>query len=276
MCELFAMSCTVPTTVNYSLEEFSQHGGLTRKNKDGWGICFYEDGDIRLIKEAVPASSSPWVNFIAEQNLASHCVLAHVRLASVGHPKLVNTHPFERELGGQRHVFAHNGTMAQIHDQLPLEGDRYRPVGTTDSEHAFCLLLERIHDLWWGMSQPPDLQARIVAVSQFAANLRPLGQANFLYSDGDLLFVHAHVRRHLNADGSHSEPRAPGLNMLAKSPNGRMEGLHCDGLHVEESDQEIVYFASVPLTEDDWAPIPEGTVLAIRNGREVARVVPEA
>ena len=276
MCELFAMSCTLPTTVNYSLEEFSKHGGLTRNNKDGWGICYYEDGDIRLIKEAEPASSSPWVNFIAEQDLASHCVLAHVRMASVGHPKLVNTHPFERELGGQRHVFAHNGTMAEIADKLPILGNRYRPVGDTDSEHAFCLLLDRLHDLWWGAEQPPALDARLAVVTAFAAEIRPLGQANFLYSDGDVLFVHAHKRRYLNSDGSHSEPRAPGLSILAKFPDGRVEGLSCKGLDVQPSDQEVVYFASVPLTDDDWAPLPEGIVLAIRNGREVARVSPNA
>ena len=122
MCELFAMSSAAPATVTYSLERFAQHGGLTAGNKDGWGICYVEHEDIRLIKEPEPAASSPWVKFIAEQALASDCVIAHVRMASRGRPHLENTHPFERELAGRRHVFAHNGTLAEVQDKVAARG----------------------------------------------------------------------------------------------------------------------------------------------------------
>jgi glutamine amidotransferase len=55
MCELFAMSARLPSTVKLSLEEFSSHGGLTGTHKDGWGIAWYEDGDVRLLKEKLAA-----------------------------------------------------------------------------------------------------------------------------------------------------------------------------------------------------------------------------
>jgi predicted glutamine amidotransferase len=58
MRELFAMSARHPTTVSLSLEEFSRHGGLTGPHKDGWCIGWYEEKDIRLVKEKYPSASS--------------------------------------------------------------------------------------------------------------------------------------------------------------------------------------------------------------------------
>ncbi|MEM7445377.1 MAG: class II glutamine amidotransferase [Pseudomonadota bacterium] len=274
MCELFAMSSDGPATVKYSLEEFARHGGLTRENSDGWGITYYEGAEVRLIKEAAPAASSPWVDFIAHQNLASNTVIAHVRMASRGHPTLENTHPFERELGGRRHVFAHNGTMHEIESALPLAGRRYRPIGETDSEHAFCLLLERLQDIWANGDEVPAWQKRFEIVTRFAWDLQPLGQANFLYSDGDVLFVHAQKRRYQLPDGSLTEARPPGLNLLIKQHTGPDHGVSAKGLDVSVDGKQAMLFASVPLTNDLWVPLPEGAVLAIKDGHELGRNLP--
>ena len=32
-----------------SLDEFSRHGDSNSDHKDGWGIAFYEEGDVNLI-----------------------------------------------------------------------------------------------------------------------------------------------------------------------------------------------------------------------------------
>jgi len=279
MCELFAMSSNVPATVNYSLEQFAKRGGVTHGNTDGWGISYFEGDEVRLIKDPAPAADSPWVRFVAERLLESHCVIAHVRWATRGQPRLENTHPFERELGGRRHVFAHNGTLEEVADGLPFESAHFRPVGDTDSEHAFCVLLQRLEALWGPRAEPPGLGDRLEAVAQFAVDARRLGQANFLYSDGDTLFAHGHRRRHME-NGEMSEPKAPGLSMRYRQCTRDGERLVCDGLSVcvpaemrpQGPAQEIALLASVPLTGDGWAPIPEGTVIAFRGGREVARI----
>ena len=279
MCELFAMSSTHPATVNYSLEQFARHGGDTRGNKDGWGISYFEGDEARLIKDSAPSADSPWVRFVAERKLESHCVIAHVRWATRGQPKLENTHPFEREMAGQRHVFAHNGTLEDVTDRLPFQSSHFRPVGDTDSEHAFCVLLQRLETLWRPGANLPDLEARLERVAAFAADARRLGQANFLYSDGDTLFAHGHRRRY-QENGRITEPKAPGLNFRYRRCAREGEELACDGLSVrtpsEElrgaSKQEIALLASVPLTDEGWTPVPEGTVIAFRGGREIARL----
>ena len=148
MCELFAMSSLKSSNVNYSLNEFAKHGGLTYSNKSGWGIAYFAGRDAFLIKEPEPASDSPWVDFVARQDLQSTCVMAHIRLATVGDPALHNTHPFQRPLGGRTHVFAHNGTLHDLYEKYPPTMLNHHPVGDTDSELAFCLLLDALGAVW--------------------------------------------------------------------------------------------------------------------------------
>ncbi len=263
MCELFGVSSSESVRVGYSLHAFAEHGGLIHPNKSGWGIAYHEGKDALLIKEPEPASNSPAVRFIESQPLASTCVMAHVRYATAGSPSFANTHPFMRELGGQMHVFAHNGELEGIWDKMSLQGGTYRPVGETDSEFAFCVLLERLAPLWRGAARPPALEDRLGIFADTAAELARLGTANLLYSDGDVLFMHAHKRRWDEGGGRFSEPRPPGLSLA------RLGELHVKGLHVDVpgSRTDVLYVASVPLSKSGWTPLPEGTVAALRQGR---------
>ncbi len=105
-----------------------------------------------------------------------------------------NSQSFARVLGTRWHSFAHNGDLPGIEAQPTLMPSAIRPAGETDSEQAFCALLERLQALW-ATKQAPTLVARLKLIECFAADLRRLGPANFIYSDGDALFAHADRRR---------------------------------------------------------------------------------
>lgn len=270
MCELFAMSSRQRASVNYSLDEFARHGGLTRRNASGWGIAYFHDREAFLVKEPEPAHDSPWVRLIAQERLESRFVIAHVRRATVGAPALQNTHPFRRALGGRVHVFAHNGTLAGLHDDTDLDGLRSEPVGDTDSELAFCLLLERMAPLWNERGRTPDVRARFDAFAAFASAMKARGSSNFLYSDGEALFVHADKRVYEEGEG-YSAPRPPGLSMRDGAALHSAGDFSCDGLRIGVRDQRTLLFASVPLDEDGWQPLPEGVALAVQDGEEVLR-----
>lgn len=265
MCELFGMASRYPAVVRYSLEEFSRHGGLAGPHKDGWGVAYYVDGDVRLLKETEPASDSACVRFIQEHPFASRIVVSHIRKATQGRPALANCQPFARELGGAMHVFAHNGDLdrAALRDGMPLAC--HRPVGETDSEQAFCALLARLQPLW-AQGMPPFAQ-RLAAVAGFARELRELGPANFLYSDGDALFAHGHRR---TQPGGGIAP--PGLHLLTRrcaQPGGSFEAA---GLAIASSpaEQRVALFASVALTaEPGWRALAEGEIVAVRDGAPV-------
>lgn len=246
MCELFAMSSHLPTDARASLETFARRGGALGPHADGWGLAYYADEDVRLVKDAEPASSSECLRFIRKHPFASATVVSHIRKATQGRLAMKNCQPFARELGGRMHVFAHNGDLAieRLRGLMPL--GRFRPIGDTDSEHAFCALLERY-------PAAAALGERVASVARFASALRSLGPANFLYSDGEALFIHGHRRR----------PRAaapavpPGLHLLRRSCLPR---------------QEVVLAASVPLTgEPGWEPLDEGELVVAVRGRVVSR-----
>ena len=272
MCELFAMTSRYPTSVGFSLETLARRGGHDGPHKDGWGVAYFEEHDVFLLRESSPAAESGLVRFMEKNGPPSNLVISHIRLATQGGPALRNTQPFQRELGGRAHVCAHNGDMPGIKDFCELGFERYMPVGDTDSEYAFCCLLERVSDLWAQNSgQLPSMDARLEVVAAFAGLMRDLGPFNFVYSDGDALFVHAHRRK--QADG---EERPPGLHMLVRSENEQAVDLTKSGVIMAPLAQELALIASVPLTDEPWEPIAEGEVVALARGIVWSRACPGA
>ena len=265
MCELFAMSSSHPANVRFSLEAFSRHGGLEGPHKDGWGIAYYVDEDVRLFKEPHRAFDSAGLRFLQDHPFLSRTVLAHIRRATLGAVAMKNCQPFVRELGGRMHAFAHNGhlDMGLLREQLPLGA--FHPVGDTDSEYAFCALLEQLRRFSAAM---PQLGERVEVVSEFAATLRSLGPANFIYSDGDAMFIHGHKR--FRADAAEAKP--PGLHVLSRHCTSSAHEIEAKGLLIRgANDQSVLLAASVPLTADrGWRPLGEGELLVARLGEIVS------
>ena len=244
-----------------SLNQFASHGSDDGGNKDGWGIVYYAEGDIRRFRDVGPAAASTWVNFVEEQEVRSTLFMAHIRHANVGTISLPNTHPFARELGGSMHTFAHNGFLEDFSDSGLFEAKRNKPLGDTDSEWAFCGLLESLAPLWLKDDNVPPIADRLTVIEAFAEKVRTLGIANFIYCDGDALFIHAD--RRIQEDG---EIREPGLWLRQQRARDNIESVGGGGVEIDSPPQRIVMAASVPLTNDDWEPLPAGTLLALRNG----------
>jgi predicted glutamine amidotransferase len=269
MCELFAMSSRGRATVTLSLKILAEHGGNTAPNKDGWGIAFYDGRDARVIKDTAGASHSRWVQFVEQQGIQSTLVLSHIRLATTGGISTSNTQPFARELGGRMHVFAHNGHVPDVRDLSEYRSGTFRPIGDTDSEVAFCALLEQIKPLWQDRDLTPDLAVRLEVVAEFAKDLSEFGPANFLYCDGEALFAHGHRRK--QPDG---ECKSPGLYWLHRQCARKDLHSETSGVSVTSSKQDVILIASVPLTSEAWEPFREGEVIAISKGKIAARVLP--
>lgn len=249
------MSARLPTSIHASLAELARHGGDTGPHGDGWGVAYMQEGDAFVAREPHAAHASELLSFLQQRDPRSGLVIAHVRRATQGGRTLRNTQPFERELGGRVHLFAHNGMLPGIEGDRRFRARWSRPVGDTDSEHAFCALIDRMRPLW--DAGVPSLQDRLEELTAFAAELRTLGPANFLYSDGDVIFAHAHRRR---TDRGSIEP--PGLHVLCR---------RC----VEATDQEVALVASVPLTSESWRPLEEGELVVLQAGRMITSVLSE-
>ncbi len=265
MCELLAISARFPTTIHLSLDELARHGGATGPHRDGWGVAYLEDGDALVLREPDAASGSRLLACAKHTTSRSATVIAHVRRATQGPRMLRNTQPFTRELGGRLHVFAHNGMLPGIEVQSRFATRRCRRIGDTDSEHAFCALLERLVPLW--ENGVPSLDDRMAEVGAFAAEVRSLGPANFIYTDGDTVFAHGHCRRDDNG-----EIRPPGLHVVCRTCTGDSDGVSLAGVSVgHDQEQQVAVVASVPLSNERWEPLGEGELVALREGRVVLR-----
>ena len=268
MCELLAMSTRHAAHLTFSLEALASHTGPTSGTRDGWGAAYYQGTDVAQFRELIPASNSPLVRFLEQQGPSTTLAISHIRRATLGAVTFSNTQPFVRELAGRMHVFAHNGHLPGIARSQGLAFDRYHPVGDTDSEHAFCALLERMHGLWARTTTPPSIQARLGVVAAFAADLRQLGPANFLYADAEVLFAHGHRRIH-RATGR-IEP--PGLFQLSQQCSMADQSLHTRGVTVAPGFQAVTLIASVPISTAHWQPFAEGEIVAVSAGSVIPQV----
>lgn len=181
MCELLGMSANVPTDIVFSFTGLMQRGGKTGPHKDGWGIAFYEGRGLRLFQDPVASCESEVAKMVQRYLIKSEVVIGHIRHANVGKVSLVNTHPFVRELWGQHWCFAHNG---QLSDFEPPRGI-YRPVGDTDSERAFCDLLNRIRLDFPDRCVPENV---LPVLLDACVEYRRKGVFNCLLSNGEWLF----------------------------------------------------------------------------------------
>ena len=109
-------------------------------------VAWYVGKGFALTREPRPSVESPMAKFLLG-NIRSRVVVSHVRWASKGGVSYVNTHPFVRELYGYEWVFAHNGDVSGIMESSEFKLKYYFPVGDTDSEYAFCYIMDNLREL---------------------------------------------------------------------------------------------------------------------------------
>lgn len=192
-----------------------------------------------------------------QRHVPTQLLVSHIRHATRGAVSLANTQPFAREIGGRMHCFAHNGRLEPLLRPGAAPLRRHHPLGDTDSELAACLLFDALAECW-ERPEPPPLAERRDAVARFAAAMRPLGPANFLYCDGEYLFAHGH--RRTQADGRIAPP---GLWVLQRECAVDRDALPQAGVSLESAGgpQRIVLLASVPLSDEPWRALAEGELL---------------
>ncbi|MBM5571993.1 MULTISPECIES: class II glutamine amidotransferase [Deefgea] len=253
MCQLLGMNCNTPTDIVFSFEGFRCRGGLTDEHADGWGIAFFEDNGCRLFLDYLPSISSPVADLVRSYPIKSKNVIAHIRKATQGQINLANTHPFQRELWGRYWIFAHNGNLTD----LPALGQsRFQTVGNTDSEHAFCWILNQLSQQFSAMPNRAQLHA---AMKQLAQQLALHGTCNFLLSDGDTLFAHCSTALHyIVRQAPFTVAHLSDMDMAVDfstetTPNDR-----------------VAMIATQPLTDNEtWTAMQAGELLMFVDGTTV-------
>lgn len=190
MCQLLAMNCNTPTDVRFSFSGFAQRAGKTGDHSDGWGIAFFEGKGVRHFVDHARALDSPIADLIRAYPIKSRQVIAHIRKATQGAVSLQNCHPFIRELWGYNWVFAHNGDLKNFSPRLHRN---FKPVGNTDSELAFCWVMQ---ELAKAHADLPSIAELTISLRELAGPIAQHGTFNFLLSNGQALWAHASTDLH--------------------------------------------------------------------------------
>jgi glutamine amidotransferase len=181
-------------------------------------------------------------------------VIAHIRKATQGRVALENTHPFVRELWGRYWVFAHNGDLRGFRPRLH---GAFRPVGDTDSELAFC----------WLMQELAKAHAGVPTVAELSRTLRELlplpaahGSFNLLLSNGQALWAHGSTRLY---------------SLLRRHPFGAAkladEDLSIDFAPLTTPQDRVALVATEPLTAGEaWEAFAPGELRVFCAGDRAA------
>lgn len=255
MCQLMGMNCNVPTDICFSFTGFQSRGGATDVHRDGWGIAFFEGKGVRLFLDSRPSCESPIAELVRHYPIHSLNVIAHIRKATQGVVSLENTHPFMRELWGSYWIFAHNG---DLRDYAPELDGSFVPVGSTDSERAFCHLLQVLrHHFPTGTA---DYHALREVLGIFAAEVRKHGPFNFLLSNGNGLFAHRAT------DLYYIVRQAPFSHAHLKD-----QDVTVDFNQLTTPADRVAILATQPLTDNEtWTPLPMSEVAFFINGDLIA------
>ncbi|WP_118812068.1 class II glutamine amidotransferase [Neisseria lactamica] len=251
MCQLLGMNCNTPTDIMFSFEGFRRRGGITDHHADGFGIGFFEGKGVHLFHDDKPSANSPVADLVCAYQIKSENVIAHIRKASQGQTSLANTHPFMREMWGGYWLFAHNGHLV---DFFPEQGEFFHPVGTTDSERAFCHILNRLRTRF---AVRPDDETLFGAIARLTHEIRKFGLFNFMLSDGISLFAHASTLLHY---------------IVRQAPFGKARLLDDDVMvdfaEVTTPSDRVAVIATLPLTRDEtWAQLAVDELVMFREGK---------
>ncbi len=191
MCELLGMNSAEPADAIFSFTGFAERGGTTSYHADGWGIAFFEDKACRMFIDHQPSATSPVAELIKRYRIKSKNIIAHIRDATQGGTTLENCHPFVRELWGRHWVFAHKG---DLQNYRPTLSGTYQPVGTTDSELAFCAIMQGLRERF--PHAHPPLDQIFAALTELTREITQYGVFNFLLSNGQAMFSHCSTFQH--------------------------------------------------------------------------------
>ncbi len=241
MCNLLGLSFNQPIHPSVYFLKLLE---LSTNNPHGWGLASYKGGSAQIFKEPLRGDTSRLARFLSTyQGILSTLHVAHIRKTSTQAVSYPNTHPFSREMMGKEFVFAHNGNVTRM---KTADTGRFKPVGLTDSEHAFCYLLSRIesraisrwstdHFLW---------------LRNTLRDMNMHGGLSCIFSNGDYLFCYRDKTGRSGLHFVHGTSKSHARGKKSQRPKGYI-------------------IASTPLTNGEWEACIPSELIVFRAGAMV-------
>jgi len=224
---MLGFSGSMPLDLTPYLKTMMSH---SHDHPHGWGIATFYGNSVNLEKEPKMAWLSDYLNSKLSFGVEASNLIAHIRYATRGSMQYENCHPFVlRDSSNRAWTLAHNGT---IFTQCFLDDFKGVQKGATDSERVLFYLVSEINKALKHKNVLSDVQ-RFAIVEEVVLSLAENNKLNLLIYDGELLYVHTNMK---------------GSLYLHRMPEG-------------------CAFATVPLDNGEWSPVPMMQLLAYKNGR---------
>jgi len=147
-------------------------------------------------------------------------------------------------------VFAHNGDLKDFHPRLHAA---FRPVGSTDSERAFCWIMQELAKSHAGV---PTVEELSITLRELAQRIARHGTFNFLLSNGQALWAHASTLLH------YVERRHPFTQAQLAD-----EDLSVDFSSLTTPDDRVAVVVTTPLTTNEaWTAFAPGELKVFVDG----------
>ncbi len=184
--------------------------------------------------------------------------VSHIRYASEGNQTIENTHPFMRKLFGKNWVIAHNGHLKKrkmLEDMqkgfLQTSLENYQPKGESDSELAFCIIMEEMRKIG---KEATDREI-VSKLNQIARRIAEYGSFNFLLSDGEKMYAYR------KGNTLYYVERKPPYTEAIKSESKEVE------LLMKLVEERAIVIATVPLTRNEkWNLLKDEYIYQFQKG----------
>ncbi len=257
---LLAMSFDGAASPSITLKGASAHD--PRDPPYGWGMAWYpgQGASALLVKDPTSIGDNAMTKLLSDwERFASTIFICHLRGAARTLQEQ-DTHPFCLSYARRDWVLAHNGDLfVDLPQALSLgEAPCFEPIGGTDSEHAFCWLLEQLRarkirslvELGWS-----ELEALF-------RHLDGLGTANFLLTDGVDVAAYSDEEGYNPLHWARFVP--PHEQLILKN-----EDIVVDLDDAIDRNRTVALVATRPMSAEGWSPMKPGQLLVLRRGAVV-------
>ncbi len=228
MCELFGFTGHEAENLCPMLREFFSH---SVHHPNGWGMAILDGVEPEIEKEPVCADSSSRLADLLQREICSRMLLGHIRRATIGSISWKNCHPYTRQdASGRTWTLIHNGTIFDFPALRPFYA---LSDSETDSACILAYLVSRINMQLLASGGGLTDKQRFSVLENAVREMAPGNKLNLLIYDGALLYVHTNMA---------------GTLYHRQTVSGTV-------------------FATVPLDDARWDPVPMSRLLAYRDGQ---------
>ena len=265
MGELFGISGT--TEMALSLR-FAGAQAARGYREEGWGVAALRGPAAVVLKEPASRPDAATATMLRDgRALRGDGAIAYIRRWTHS-ASLKNCHPFVRELGGREWAFAHNGNVAGVLRDSRWRPRRFVPIGGTDSESAFCALLDCVAETLpegGPRTDPPDPEALAALLQPPSIAIARHGMFNYVLLTERRLVVFSSGEYGLYVRETEGEAFQT-LELIDEDWEIRVAATDGAGA--------CVVVASNPMGGPGWRRLGRGEMLVAAAGRWAARRPP--